>query len=205
MTPPETSMQTGIQALVIGGSAGAVSALLKLLPVLPAEFPLAVMVVVHLPPDDNGALAGFLASQCQMSVKEAEDKEPATPGMIRLAPAGYHLLVEPDFQLALSQDDPVLFSRPSIDVLFESAADAYGSSLAAVVLTGASADGARGLQAVHRAGGRTFVQDPATASAPIMPQAALDACPEAQSLPLGQLAAVLWALARSNQLPVLMS
>ncbi|WP_395748324.1 chemotaxis protein CheB [Prosthecobacter sp.] len=196
-TKPRT--QPVIQALVIGGSAGAVSALLQLLPVLPADFPLAVMVVIHLPPEDNGALAGFLNSQCQMRVKEAEDKEPVVPGVVCLAPAGYHLLVEPDFHLSLSQDDPVLFSRPSIDVLFESAADAYGSSLAAVILTGASADGAQGLHAVHRAGGRTFVQEPSTAAAPIMPQAALDACPDAQSLPLSQLAGVLSSLARAAE------
>ncbi|WP_395744699.1 chemotaxis protein CheB [Prosthecobacter sp.] len=196
----QTQTQTQTQALVIGGSAGSVGALLQLLPSLPGGCPLPVLIVVHLPPEDNGGLAGLLDSQCQITVKEAEDKEPVRPGVACLAPADYHLLVEPDLSLSLSQDDPVYFSRPSIDVLFESAADAYGGGVAGVILTGASADGARGLRAIHRAGGRTFVQDPATAEAPIMPQAALQACPEACALPLEQLAQELRALVRPAEL-----
>ncbi len=196
----ESKKRSHIQALVIGGSAGAVGALMQLLPGLPGGFPLPVFIVIHLPPDDKGTLAGLLNSQCQMIVQEAEDKEPIRPGVISLAPANYHLLVERDFSFSLSQDDPVFYSRPSIDVLFESAADAYGSALAGVILTGASADGARGLQAVHRAGGRTFVQDPATAEVPTMPQAALAACPQAHVLPLSQLARTLCALALPTEL-----
>lgn len=199
MSPPATCTNT--QAIVIGGSAGAVGALLQLLPVLPRSYALPVLVVIHLPPDDKGALVGLLNSHCQMTVKEAEDKEPLRPGVVFLAPANYHLLVEPDFQLSLSQDDPVFFSRPSIDVLFESAADAYGSALTGVILTGASPDGAHGLQTVHRAGGRTFVQDPATAEASTMPRAALDACPEARALPLRQLAQVLRTQVLSTETP----
>ncbi len=189
MNQPEKRSNT--QALVIGGSAGAVGALLKLLPGLPSDYPLPVIIVVHLPPDHNGALASLLDNQCQVTVKEAEDKEPLRPGVAYMAPANYHLLVEPDFHLSLSMDDPVFFSRPAIDVLFESAADAYGDALAGVVLTGASQDGARGLLAVQRAGGRTFVQEPTTAEASTMPRAALAACPEARALPLSQLAQVL--------------
>ncbi len=181
MNEPMTSTRT--QALVIGGSAGAVGPL------------------IHLPPDDKGALTGLLNGQCQVVVQEAEDKEPLRPGVVFLAPANYHLLVEPDFHLSLSQDDPVFFSRPSIDVLFESAADAYGSALAGVILSGASQDGAHGLQAVHRAGGRTFVQAPATAQATTMPLAALAACPEARALPLNELAKALCALALPTELP----
>jgi len=186
---------TNPQAVVIGGSAGAVGALMRLLPGLPGSFPLPVLIVLHLPPDDKGTLAALLHSQCQVTVKEAEDKEPASPGVVCVAPANYHLLVEPDFTLSLSQDEPVFFSRPSIDVLFDSAADAYGGALAAVILTGASPDGAEGLRAVHRAGGRTYVQDPATAEAPAMPLAALAACPEARVLPLDELARELLAMA----------
>jgi two-component system chemotaxis response regulator CheB len=192
--------QPKMQALVIGGSAGAVGALLQLLPALPGGYPLPVLVVVHLPPDDKGTLAGLLNNYCQVTVKEAEDKEPLCPGVVCLAPANYHLLVEQDFHLALSQDDPVFYSRPSIDVLFESAADAYGDTLAGVVLTGASQDGALGLQAIQRAGGRTFVQEPTTAEATTMPRAALAACPEARALPLRELAQALCELVLPTEL-----
>lgn len=199
MKEPGTS--TEIQALVIGGSAGSVSALLQLLPALPGGFPLPVLIVIHLPVDEDGALAGLLDLQCRLPVKEAEDKEALRPGVVFLAPAGYHLLVEPDFSLSLSDDEPVFFSRPSIDVLFESAADAYGSALAGVILTGGSQDGAQGLQAVHRAGGLTFVQSPGSAEAAAMPLAALAACPLARALPLPELAQALCALGRSAPEP----
>lgn len=179
-----------IKALVIGGSAGAVSALLALLPSLPADYPLAVMIVIHLPPDGKSTLATLLHDRCRIAVKEAEDKEPIRPGTVYLAPSNYHLLVEPHFEISLSQDELVHYSRPSIDVMFESAADAYGSSLAGVILTGASRDGACGLRAIEAAGGRVFVQTPASSEAATMPQAALDACPTARSLDLPALAAV---------------
>ena len=189
------------RAVAIGASAGAVEALLRILPALPKDYPLPLLIVVHLPPDRESTLAPLLDSLCDIRVKEAEDKEPATPGMVCVAPANYHLLVEPDFTLSLSQDEPVFFSRPSIDVLFESAADAYGSALGAVILTGASPDGAAGLKAVHAAGGKTWVQDPATAEASAMPRAALAACPEARVLPLSELAQELLAMA---ELPTVM-
>lgn len=189
MTQPSSTPPA--RALIIGGSAGSVGALLQILPVLPGNYPLPVLIVVHLPPDKDCPLAGLLNARCQLTVKEAEDKEPVRPGVIYLAPPNYHLLVERDFHLSLSLDEPVLFSRPSIDVLFESAADAYGPSLAAVVLTGASSDGARGLRAVGAAGGRAWVQDPATAEASIMPEAALAACPEARAMDLTRLASTL--------------
>jgi two-component system chemotaxis response regulator CheB len=201
MNPAETSTPSSMKALVIGGSAGAVGALMQLLPELPAGYPLAVLVVIHLPHDDQGALTELLNGQCRMSVKEAEDKEPILPGVICVAPANYHLLVEPDFHVSLSQDDPVYFSRPSIDVLFESAADAYGRALAGVILSGASPDGAHGLQAVQQAGGKTFVQDPATAVATTMPLAALAACPEACGMPLREIARALGTLAPPPELP----
>ena len=124
-------------------------------------------------------------------MKEAEDKEPIRGGVAYVAPPNYHLLVEPDLCLSLSSDEPVLYSRPSIDVLFESAADAYGNSVAAVVLTGANSDGARGLRAVADAGGLTLVQNPESAEARAMPEAALALCPTARTLNLVQLAATL--------------
>lgn len=179
------------QAVVIGASAGAVDALLQILPALPKDYALAVMIVVHLPPDSVSTLAPLLASRCQVMVKEGEDKEPVCAGTVYLAPPNYHLLIEPDFTLSLSSEEPVHFSRPSIDVLFESAADAYGSSVAGVVLTGGNADGANGLRRIDAAGGLAFVQRPDTAAYFEMPRAALLACPTARSLDLGELATAL--------------
>ncbi|MDB6138001.1 MAG: cheB 2 [Verrucomicrobiaceae bacterium] len=180
-----------LQAVVIGASAGAVEALMRLLPALPGNYPLALIIVVHLPPHCDSTLATLLAARCQIRVKEAEDKEPIRPGTAYLAPANYHLLVEPEGQLSLSSDDPVFYSRPSIDVLFESAADAYGSAVAGVVLTGANSDGAKGLRAICNAGGLALVQTPASADAPAMPQAALGLCPTARALSLDQMTEAL--------------
>ncbi|MCW0046336.1 MULTISPECIES: chemotaxis protein CheB [unclassified Brevundimonas] len=165
------------RAVVIGASAGAVQALLKILPALPAEFPAPVLVAVHVPADRDNVLAPLLQSRCRVRVKEAEDKEPAAAGVVYFAPSDYHLLVERDGSLALSSDELVNYSRPSIDVLFESAADAYGAGLTGVILTGANTDGAAGLQAVATAGGETIVEDPRQAYASTMPEAALAACP----------------------------
>ena len=110
------------EAVVIGASAGAVDALSVLLPALPADYPLAVAVVVHLPPDRKSVMAELFQTKCRVRVKEAEDKEPFAPGTVYFAPPDYHLLVEPDRRLSLSSEESVLYSRPSIDVLFESAA-----------------------------------------------------------------------------------
>ncbi|RBP47778.1 two-component system chemotaxis response regulator CheB [Roseimicrobium gellanilyticum] len=178
-------------AVVIGASVGAIEALSLLLPTLPAAYPLPVLVVVHVPPDRKSSLAELFATRCQIGVKEAEDKEAIGAGMVYFAPADYHLLVEPDFTISLSSDEPVLFSRPAIDVLFQSAADAYGDNLTGVVLTGASTDGALGLQAIGAAGGMTLVQTPDTAEGETMPRAALAACPTARALSLEEIATVL--------------
>lgn len=170
-------------ALVIGASAGAVEALLHILPALPATAP-PILVAVHVPPDRANSLVPLLQARCALRVKEAEDKEPAVDGTVYFAPPDYHLLVERDGGLALSSDELVHYSRPSIDVLFETAADAWGAGLIGVILTGANQDGAAGLQAVARAGGEVLVQDPAQAVASAMPQAALAACPAARVLSL---------------------
>lgn len=164
---------------------------MHILPELPRDYSLAVLIVVHLPPDSESSLPSLLASRCQIEVKEAEDTEMVRAGVAYFAPPNYHLLVEPDFTLSLSSEDPVLFSRPSIDVLFESAADAFGDSVAGVILTGGNADGARGLRAIKEAGGVTLVQHPDTAAYFEMPRAALDACPEARALNLDKLTASL--------------
>lgn len=184
-------------AIVIGASAGAVEALSAILPLLPRGYGLPVLVVVHLPPDRPSALPGLFAAKCRIKVKEAEDKEPIQDGAIYFAPPNYHLLVENDRSLSLSQDPPVLYSRPSIDVLFESAAEVYGAGLIGIVLTGANADGAEGLRAVCKAGGAGVVQDPQEAQARAMPQAALQCCPGARVMKIETIAAFLQALTRA--------
>ena len=180
-----------VKAVVIGTSAGALGALTELLPKLPHGYPLPVMVVVHLPPDKESILAELLSVKCQVKVKEAEDKEFIQPGTVYFAPPDYHLLVEKDQSLSLSSEEPVMFSRPSIDVLFEAAADAYGPGLIGIILTGANNDGATGLKAVTEAGGVALVQNPHESYAADMPQAALRACAVAHALSLEQIAEYL--------------
>jgi two-component system chemotaxis response regulator CheB len=174
--------------VVIGASAGAVEALSAILPALPADYKLPILVVVHVPPDKSSVLADLFAMKCAIAVREGEDKEPITAGTVYFAPADYHLLVEAEGCLSLSNEAPVHFSRPSIDVLFESAADAYGPHLIGVVLTGANQDGAKGLSAVARAGGEAIVQDPSEAFARAMPEAALAECPGARALSIEHIA-----------------
>lgn len=158
---------------MIGGSAGALDALAQLLPALPANFPIPIALVLHVHPNKPSHLARVLGARCALPVKEAEDKEPIAAATVYVAPPNYHLLLERQRCFSLSVDDPVLFSRPAIDVLFESAADAFGPSLTGVLLSGGSEDGARGIAQIHDNGGLTVVQAPSTASVPIMPNAAL--------------------------------
>jgi two-component system, chemotaxis family, protein-glutamate methylesterase/glutaminase len=162
--------------VVVGGSAGAVEVLQCLMSRLTTSFTPALAVVLHMPPDARGMLHQLLAAASRPPMKVAEDKEPIAPGSIYYATPGYHLLVESDRTFALSLDELVHFSRPSIDVLFESAAEAYGDGVLGVVLSGANSDGADGLRVIAEAGGTTIVQDPLTAEVATMPQAALKAC-----------------------------
>ncbi len=179
-----------VEAIVIGGSAGSVTALGAILPHLPRTFP-PVIVVVHVLPTAPSRLPEVFVARCAMTVREAEASMPLEPGTITFAPSDYHLLVETDRTCALSIAPPVLFSRPAIDVLFESASYVYRSGLVGLILTGANTDGARGLADVHAAGGVTFVQDPASAEANVMPSAAWAANPAARMLPLADIAAAL--------------
>jgi two-component system chemotaxis response regulator CheB len=156
------------EAIVIGASAGALEALSVILPALPADFALPLMVVVHVPPDRRSMLAELFQAKCRIAVLEAGDKEPINGGTAYFAPPNYHLLVEASGCLSLSSDEAVLFSRPSIDVLFESAADAYGA----------------GLRAVMDAGGTAIVQMPKSAYASAMPEAAIATCPSAHVMSL---------------------
>ena len=176
------------RAVVIGVSAGGLNALSAILPQLPADYPLPVMIVIHLPPDRNSVVAELFDEKCALTVREAEDKEDILPGHVYFAPPDYHLLVEADHRLSLSSEEPVLFSRPSVDVLFETAADVYGEGLIGVILTGANPDGAAGLKAVMTAGGRGLVQRPDLSYASAMPEAAHEFSPQAEALSLEQIA-----------------
>jgi two-component system, chemotaxis family, protein-glutamate methylesterase/glutaminase len=173
--------------VVVGTSAGGLRALERILGSLPGGFPLAIVAVQHRSKDSTDAYPAVVGATTSLPVQEAEDGEPILPGRVYVAPPDYHVLVEPG-RLALSTDDPVNFSRPSIDVLFESAADAYGSGLVAVLLTGANADGANGLRRVKQTGGVAIVQDPHTAESPEMPAAGIAGAPVDMILPLGAIA-----------------
>jgi two-component system chemotaxis response regulator CheB len=186
-----------IEAIVVGASAGALDALSAILPALPAAYPLPLILVVHLPPGKDSLLADILGAKCNMKVREADDKEVIEAGTTYVAPPDYHVLVEHNRTLSLSSEEEVHFSRPSIDVLFESAADAYGAGLAGVVLTGANEDGANGLRAIVEAGGIAVVQQPSTALSAVMPQAALAACPDARVLAPAAIAG--WLKTLSNE------
>lgn len=183
-------MRTRYRLIVIGGSAGATTALTNLLPVFPLTYPLPLVVVQHLHPAQDGSFIERFTSRCALRVKEADDKEVIKAGHIYFAPPNYHLLVEEDQTFSLSIDEKVNYTRPSIDVLFASAADAYGSGLIGIILTGANHDGAQGLRLIKERGGLTIVQDPNTAESPYMPRSALEATPAdyVLSLPdIGQL------------------
>lgn len=162
-----------VEAVVIGASAGGVAALLQVLGGLPEGFAIPVLCVLHLPDERHSQLASVLQRRIHRPVREARDKEGIAPGLIYVAGPGYHLSVERDLSLSLSQEEPVHFSRPAIDFLFQSAADAYGAGLLGVLLTGANEDGAQGLLQIKNSGGRTVVQDPRDAQVALMPEAAL--------------------------------
>lgn len=161
-------------AVVIGGSAGSTVIFPEILGSLPGDFPLPVLLVQHLHETDDGYFAAHLERGCRLSVIVPCDKQPIERGYVYVAPANYHMLVERNRTVALSVDPKVNWSRPSIDVLFESAAHACRTHLIAVLLSGASKDGARGMRIVMEYGGVTIAQSPETAEFPLMPQAAID-------------------------------
>lgn len=166
-----------VEAIAIGASAGGLDALEVLLPALDARCAASVLVVLHVQRRRPSLLDSLFAPRCALPIREALDKQPLRGGGIYFAPPDYHLLVDRDAEgeplLALSVDEPVLFSRPSIDVLLESAAECWQQRVMGVVLSGASEDGVRGLAAIAAAGGITVAQDPAAAPAPTLPAAAI--------------------------------
>jgi two-component system chemotaxis response regulator CheB len=180
-----------IRAVVMGASAGGIEALSVLLPALPAALPAPVLIVMHLLRERPSLLAELFTPMCALRVVEAQDKEPVRAGSVYFAPPDYHLLIDQGPQLSLSVDDPVHYSRPSIDVLFQSAADVYGERLLGIILSGANEDGTEGLAAVRRAGGLTVVQRPDSAQVPYMVQSALQSGAAERVLSLPQIATLL--------------
>jgi two-component system chemotaxis response regulator CheB len=190
-------MRTGL--IAIGTSLGGLNALLSVVRQLPRDLPVALVVVQHRGVSQDTGLVDLLQQNTALTVVEAEDKMALKPGIVFVAPADYHLLVEDRESLALSTDAAVRSARPSIDVLFESAADAYGDALIAVLLTGASADGAAGLARVKQRGGRAIVQDPATAECATMPSAGIAATAVDYVLPLERIGEHLLSLAEGTR------
>lgn len=180
----------GYAIVVVGTSWGGLSAVRELVACLPRAFALPLVVVQHRHRESDNMLSTLLQDSTPLAVCEVEDKAPIAAGNLYLAPADYHLLVE-DGHFSLSTDEPVRYSRPSIDVAFASVADSYGRRAVGVVLTGANADGARGLRRIVDRGGLGFVQLPATAESPAMPLAATQSVPEARVLTIGEIGAAL--------------
>ncbi|HET9222057.1 MAG TPA: chemotaxis protein CheB [Roseiflexaceae bacterium] len=181
------------QLVVIGASLGGTRALAVVLDGLPEDFTVPLAIVQHRAADAVGALCSFLQGYSRLPVSEIEDKQPISPAQIYLAPADYHVLIETG-GFALSTEAPILNARPSIDALFESAADAYAAQAIGVILTGASGDGARGLARIKQRGGLALVQSPETAECRVMPEAAIDATQVDWILPLAEIAPCLVSL-----------
>ncbi|MEJ3662771.1 chemotaxis protein CheB [Pseudomonas fragi] len=187
-----------VAAVVIGASAGGVEALLTIFAELTADFFLPIIVVLHLPDERRSQLAEVFAQRVALPVREVQDKQPIVPGTLYFAAPGYHVSVEQDQSFSLSQEEPVHYSRPAIDYLFESAADVYQQRLAAILLTGANRDGARGMSQVNQAGGLTIIQDPDEAQVATMPRAALELFQPDCILPLRGIGRLLVELEHSQ-------
>ena len=179
------------RAVTIGCSAGGLDALSIVLPSLPAAFPVPLMIVQHISPQAMSRLHLLLKRKCAIDVREADEKIKPQPGVAYFVPPNYHLLLELDGTFSLSVDERVNFSRPAIDVTFETAAELYGSQLIGVVMTGASADGSRGLARIKALGGYTIVQDPKEAQSVVMPQSAIRAARPHAVLPLRDIGPML--------------
>lgn len=161
------------KAIVIGASAGGLNAIKTVLTSLEAGFAASILIVQHLSTHSDGYMARYLNEMCKINVKEADEKEKILPGNVYIAPSNYHLLVEKDETISLTVDPKVNYSRPAIDILFDSAAEVYRDELIGIILTGANSDGSEGLKKIKALGGLTIVQDPSTAEADFMPKAAI--------------------------------
>ena len=191
-------MASQFEIVVVGTSTGGLKALQTLLCGLPSIFPLPIVIVQHRGKVSDDGLCEFLGELSTMPVTEPEDKEPLLPSHVYLAPRDYHLLIQ-NRAFALSVDAPEAFARPSIDVLFESAADAFRERVIAVILTGANRDGARGLAAIKSGGGLTVVENPESAACGEMPAAAIERTQPDWVVPLHQIAPLLCKLTEDHR------
>jgi two-component system, chemotaxis family, protein-glutamate methylesterase/glutaminase len=185
--------------IAIGTSWGGLTAMSKLLGALPEDFSIPIAIVQHRGKDSDKLLSQLLQDATPLTVCEIEDKDVLEPGKVHVAPANYHVLIENGY-FSLTVEEPVRYSRPSIDVMFTSAGDTYGKEAVGVVLTGANEDGSRGLAHIVKRGGKALIQAPKTAEIPIMPEAAVKAVPSAEVLPLPGLSKRLIEL--SHEAPV---
>lgn len=181
-------------AIVVGTSSGGMDALASLIPMLPKNFSLPIIVVQHLSPTSDDYLSQYLNELSPINVKEAHDKQKFFSGNVYIAPSNYHLLIEREGVFSLSVDDKNQWSRPSIDILFKSAADAYEEKLIGVLLTGGNADGRDGLKSIKEAGGLIIAQDPSQAATPYMPQEAINSFPVDHILGLNEIGVFLSGL-----------
>ena len=163
------------EAIVIGVSSGGMNAMKTMFPLLPKEFNIPIIIVQHISANSENLWIRLLNDKSNLEIKEADEKEKIEHGKIYIAPPNYHLLVEKNKTFSLSIDERVNFARPSIDVLFESAAEAYKNKLIGVILTGSNNDGTKGLKLIKEYGGLTIVQDPSTAESGFMPASAIAA------------------------------
>jgi two-component system chemotaxis response regulator CheB len=177
-----------VQLIIIGGSAGSLEVILKLIPGLHFPLPAAIIIVQHRKPFNDEILVDLLNAKSTWPVKEAEEKEPVLPNTIYIAPADYHLLLEKERTFSLDVSEKVNYSRPSIDIAFESAAEVYGPSLLAILLSGANADGVEGMKRIKELGGMCVVQDPGSADVGFMPQQAIEQVAIDKVIPANQLA-----------------
>ena len=184
-------MSENYQMLVIGCSAGGLQASREILSALPKQFSLSVIIAQHLAANAESMLVELLADRCALPVEEIQDKESIRPGRVYVIPPDYHAFVERDLSVSLSQDERINYARPSIDVLFESAAEALGDKVIALVLTGANQDGAQGAKSIRERGGYVIVQSPETAEARTMPEAAIRLAYPQQVVPLHEITIAL--------------
>ncbi|MBT3206909.1 MAG: chemotaxis protein CheB [Bacteroidetes bacterium] len=187
------------EAIVIGVSAGGMAALNTIMPALPKNFSIPILIVQHISPRSENYLVHILNNSCKLKVKEADEKEKIENGKVYLAPPNYHFLVEEDFTISLSTEERVNYARPSINVLFESAAIAYKNSLIGVILTGANNDGSQGLKSIKDYGGYVIVQNPKTAEVESMPKAALKATKTNNVFELEKIAEILISLSQMSK------
>jgi two-component system chemotaxis response regulator CheB len=187
-------MSRNYDAVVMGGSWGGMNAAVEILRRLPSDFPLPVVLVLHRMRGVSSELPALIRKKTYMQVKEADEKEEIQPGMVYVAPADYHLLIEQDLTFSLDVSEAILFSRPSIDVTFESAAQVFGEKVIGIVLSGASKDGSQGLFSIAKTGGLALIQDPGQAEVNTMPQSAMEVVKQAKVMKLHEIALFLLSL-----------